>query len=382
MHVAAVEISESIQRGIDDLVGFLPRLVGFLIILLIGYLVAKALAKVVQLALEKVGADRALRSSTTGEYMERVAPDLSPSELTGKVVFWFIFLGALSIAISSLGITALNDFLADVFSYLPNVVAAILIFVVAAALASFLARAVAGAMGDTPTGRLVATAVPALVMAIAVFMILNQLKIATDVVTITYAALMGALALGMALAFGLGGRDVASRVLEDAYRRGQQERERIRAQRATIQPTERTTYAPTTEGTTYAPSDTPRRRRCGGSPASAITTPPFRLRGRARKFLRSASAVQVIPRGTMARGAIGKEQPPVARRKSGRPQGPTTAKPESRTENGSRPASQSRAVLADGAALDSSRDASRSRKYPNAGAPTQGDPSEPRGHRL
>ena len=116
-------------------------------------------------------------------------------------------------------------------------------------------------MGDTPTGRLVATAVPALVMAIAVFMILNQLEIATDVVTITYAALMGALALGMALAFGLGGRDVASRVLEDAYRRGQQERERIRAQRATIQPTERTTYAPTTEGTTYAPSDTPRRRR-------------------------------------------------------------------------------------------------------------------------
>ena len=48
MHVAAVEISESIQRGIDDLVGFLPRLVGFLIILLIGYLVAKALAKVVK----------------------------------------------------------------------------------------------------------------------------------------------------------------------------------------------------------------------------------------------------------------------------------------------------------------------------------------------
>jgi small-conductance mechanosensitive channel len=224
MHVAAVEISESIQRGIDDLVGFLPRLVGFLIILLIGFLVAKALAKMVKLALEKVGADRALRSSTTGEYMERVAPDLSPSELTGKVVFWFIFLGALSIAISSLGITALNDFLADVFSYLPNVVAAILIFVVAAAVASFLARAVGGVMGDTPSGRLVATAVPAVVMAIGVFMILNQLKIATEIVTITYASLLGAAALGLALAFGLGGRSVAGRMLEEAYARRQAER--------------------------------------------------------------------------------------------------------------------------------------------------------------
>jgi hypothetical protein len=107
-------------------------------------------------------------------------------------------------------------------------------------------------MGETPTGRLMATAVPALVMAIAVFMILNQLKIAADVVTITYAALMGALALGLALAFGLGGRDVASRLLEDAYRRGQRERERIRAERAAM---------PATEGTTYVPRDTARRRQ-------------------------------------------------------------------------------------------------------------------------
>jgi mechanosensitive ion channel-like protein len=232
MSVAAVEISQSLQRAIDDLLGFLPRLLGFLILLLIGYLVAKALQKVVSLAVQKAGADRALRSGASGEVVTRVAPDVAPSDLIGRVVFWFVFLGALSIAISSLGITALNDFLADVFAYLPNVVAAILIFVVAGAVAGFLARLVARLLGDSPTGRLAATAVPALVMAIAVFMILNQLHIATAIVTITYAALMGALALGMALAFGLGGRDVASRLLEDACRRGQAERQRLRVQRA------------------------------------------------------------------------------------------------------------------------------------------------------
>lgn len=68
-------------------------------------------------------------------------------------------------------------------------------------------------------------------MGLAVFMVLNQLRIATEIVTITYAALMGAIALGVALAFGLGGRDVASRMLEDAYRRGQEERARARAAR-------------------------------------------------------------------------------------------------------------------------------------------------------
>jgi Conserved TM helix len=230
--VAAVEISESLQKGLDDLIGFLPRLVGFLIILLIGYLVAKALQKLVAVALEKLGTDNAVRSGMSGEYIGRIAPDTSPSRLIGRVVFWFVMLGVLSIAISSLGIAALNDFLADVFAYLPNVVAAILILVIAVALAGALTQLVTRAMGETAMGKLMATAVPALVMAIAVFMVLNQLQIATEIVTITYAALLGALALGSALAFGLGGRELASRMLEDTYRRGQVERERYRAQQA------------------------------------------------------------------------------------------------------------------------------------------------------
>jgi hypothetical protein len=226
--IGAVDISESLQQGIDDLIGFLPSLIGFLLILLVGYVVAKALQKVVAIALEKVGTDRALESGSAGTYVGRVMPEASPSSLIARVVFWFVLLGALSIAITSLGINALNDFLADVFTYLPNVVAAILIFVVAGAVAGWLGRAASRLMGDTPSGRLAATALPVLVMAIAVFMILNQLEIASDIVTITYAALMGAVALGMALAFGLGGRDVASRMLEDAYRRGQDERGRLR----------------------------------------------------------------------------------------------------------------------------------------------------------
>jgi hypothetical protein len=83
-------------------------------------------------------------------------------------------------------------------------------------------------MGDTPTGKVVGSVVPVLVMAIATFMILNQLKIAPEIVTITYAALLGSAALAMALAFGLGGRDVAHRMLADAYERGQEQRGRIR----------------------------------------------------------------------------------------------------------------------------------------------------------
>jgi hypothetical protein len=230
MQLAAVEISESLQQALDDLIGFLPNLIGFLIILVIGLLVAKGLQKLVTVGLEKVGTDRALQSGTSGEYVQRLLPDVSPSDVIGRVVFWFVFLGALSIAISSLGLAVLNDFVADVFNYLPNVIAAILILVLAVPIAGGLAKLADRAFGDTPTGKLMTTAAPALVMGIAVFMVLNQLRIATDIVTITYAALMGAVALGAALAFGLGGRDVASRMLEEAYRRGQAERARSSGQ--------------------------------------------------------------------------------------------------------------------------------------------------------
>jgi small-conductance mechanosensitive channel len=233
MPLAAVEISESLQRALDDLLGFLPSLIGFLIVLLIGFLIAKALQKLVAVALEKVGTDRALRSGTHGEYVQRVAPDVSPSQVIGQVVFWFILISALAIGLSSLGIQALNEFIASVLNYLPNIIAAILIFVLAIVVAGAVAKLVERTMGDTPMGKLMGTAVPALVLGIAVFMILNQLRIAPDIVVITYACLMGAVALGAALAFGLGGRDVASRMLEDAYRRGQAERARGQSTSAT-----------------------------------------------------------------------------------------------------------------------------------------------------
>jgi hypothetical protein len=101
------------------------------------------------------------------------------------------------------------------------VIAAVLIFLVAGAVAAGVSTMATRFMGDTPTGRIVATAAPILVMTIATFMILDQLKIAEDIVVITYAALLGSIALGAALAFGLGGREVAAEMLRGAYVKGQ-----------------------------------------------------------------------------------------------------------------------------------------------------------------
>ena len=219
--LASVRVADSIQQGLNSLLGFIPNILGFLVILVIGYIIARIVKGAVSTLLEKVGLDRTLHSSDAGQYVEKVSPGASPARLIGSVAFWFIFLFAISAAIGALKIAALTSFIADVQAYLPNIVAALLIFVIAAALAGVIGGAVHKLMGDTPTGKVVRAVVPGLIMAIAVFMVLDQLRIAPQIVTITYAALLGMLALAGALAFGLAGRDVAAQMLSQAYDAGQ-----------------------------------------------------------------------------------------------------------------------------------------------------------------
>jgi Conserved TM helix len=209
------DVGDSVQRGFDEFATWVPRFVAFLAILIVGYFVAKIVARLVTKLLERVGFDRALHSGTAGTWIARVTS--RPSELLGTIAFWVLFVGAISIALDALGIEAVDSFVAAVWGYVPNVIAAILIFLAAGAIAAGVAALVARTMGDTSTGRIVGTAAPILIMAIAGFMILDQLMIAEQIVTITYAALMGAIALGMALAFGLGGREVAAEMLRGAY---------------------------------------------------------------------------------------------------------------------------------------------------------------------
>jgi len=216
-----MDIGTSFENATDGIFGFLPSLLGFLLLLLIGFVVAKVVAKVIKTVLDRLGLDKKLHESDASQYVEKVMPGASAANGISRVVFWLIFIFFITAAIGALGIPAVTTFMNQVLAYLPNVIVAIVIFVLAALISGAIAAAVAKLMGDTPTGKIVATAVPALVMVIAMFMILNQLQIAPAIVTIAFAATIGALALGAALAFGLGGKDVAGRILEDAYRKGQ-----------------------------------------------------------------------------------------------------------------------------------------------------------------
>lgn len=209
---------QSFESGLTRMFDYIPQLIGAIVILIIGYFIAKILQTVVRKALRRARFDRAMHTSPGGKYVARILD--SPTAFAGRLTFWLVMLAFISFAASAVNLPILNHILNGIYSYLPRVIAAVLIFLAASAISVGAAAFVQRVMGRTPFAKLVASVIPAITMSIAAFMILNQLNIARDIVNITYAALMGSVALGLALAFGLGGRDVARQMLEQAYESG------------------------------------------------------------------------------------------------------------------------------------------------------------------
>ncbi|MFN8124577.1 MAG: transporter [Thermoleophilia bacterium] len=224
------DIGDSAQRFTDTVGEWLPRLIGALVILLVGWLIAKAVRTLLMRLLPNTGMDRAVFAGTAGEAMRRNAPGFRPSALIATVAFWLILLTALLLALGALGIPALDSFIANAINYLPNVIAAILIVVAAIALAGLVGAAVKRFMGDTVLGRIVGTTAPAFILVVAGFMALVQLRIAVPIVTGAFYIVLGGIALGAAIAFGLGGQGAARRLMDDAYEKGRAEMPRMRAE--------------------------------------------------------------------------------------------------------------------------------------------------------
>ena len=218
----AVSISNSVERALTEFFAFLPNLLGAIVILLLGYIVARVVAKLVGKGLQAAGADRTVESGRAGEYKQRFAPGFQPSGVIGTIAFWFVFGLTILLAVSALGIEALTEFVGGIVAYLPNVIAAILILLIAIAVAGAVGGLAQRLLGGTMLGKLVQTVVPVLVITIALFMALVQLKIAIQIVVATYVIVLGSIGLGFALAFGLGGRTVADRMLSGAYERSQE----------------------------------------------------------------------------------------------------------------------------------------------------------------
>src|ERR687897_928879 len=198
---------ESLRAGLDAFFAFVPQLIGATVILIVGYVVARIL--------KAVGFDGWMERGGIKQFFDRAQTRETPATVLGKLAFWFVFIIAITMAADALGIRQVSAVLGQLIAYIPSIIAAILILVLAALLANFLSGIVRGATGSDVLASIARYAI----IVYAAFAALTELGIAVQLTAPTFLILLGAAALAAAVAFGWGGRDVAKDIIERYYDR-------------------------------------------------------------------------------------------------------------------------------------------------------------------
>jgi len=194
-------VEDALKNGLSTVATFVPRLVLFLVILVIGVIVAKVLAKAVNAILERVGFDRAIERGGIAKVMEKSKYD--PSDILAKIVYYAVLLFTLQLAFSAFGPNPISDLLTGIIAFLPKAFVAIIIVVVAAAIAAAVKSLIEGTLGGLSYGRVLANIAAVFILGLGVIAALNQVGIATTVTTPVLIAVLATIA-GI-LVVGVGG---------------------------------------------------------------------------------------------------------------------------------------------------------------------------------
>ena len=219
--------AERLEQSFTLLGEFLPALFGALVILFAGYLVAKVVEKGTMRLLRRVRFNMMLERGGVLQAVERSGSHLNPVRVIANLLFWVVMFAVLLVAASAIGLDSLANVFTELMSYIPSVIAAIVIIILGIVLGGFVGGLIMASAGGLHGGPWLARTGRGGVIVLAVFMALQELGIATDIVTTAFAILFGAVALALALAFGLGNRELAAEVTRDWYERYQAERRAI-----------------------------------------------------------------------------------------------------------------------------------------------------------
>jgi small-conductance mechanosensitive channel len=202
---------------------FIPQLIGALVILIIGFIIAKVLQAITTRVLGSMGFEGWMEKGGIKQFFERSQTQQTPLSVIGKLVFWLVFIIALTMAVEALGISQISAVLAQFIAYIPQIIAAILILILAALLANFVAGIVRGATGNDILGSIAQYGI----IVFAAFAALTQLGIAPELIAPTFLILLSAVAGALALAFGFGGQETAAKLIAQWYGKGKEAASKI-----------------------------------------------------------------------------------------------------------------------------------------------------------
>ncbi len=194
---------------------YMPKLIGALVVLIIGLIVAAGLDALVEKILEAARLDTLLEKLGLKPVFERAGIRLRGAYFLGKLVYWFVVLAFLLAVSDSLGLYALSGFLTSILNYLPNVIAAVLILLASLVLGHFLRRVVTASVlsAKLHAAHFLGTLVWWVVVIFGFLAALTQLDIASAIIQTLVTGFIAMLALAGGLAFGLGGKDYANHLL-------------------------------------------------------------------------------------------------------------------------------------------------------------------------
>jgi len=212
-----VPVSEMLTK----LVGYLPTLMGALIILTVGWVVAKTLRRIVSRGLEKIHFNKLAEKAGISEILNKGGLKTSANDVLSGFVYWLVIIMVLVMVVNALGLPQASNVLESLFAYIPNVIAALFVLVVGMFLANFVSGIIRTAAGNAslPKPDMLAAVSRWAIIIFAGTISLRELGIAILLVTTTFNIILGGVCPALALAFALGGKDAAATYLNEWQQR-------------------------------------------------------------------------------------------------------------------------------------------------------------------
>ena len=222
---AAPPILDRIRDSFLELARHVLPLLGALVIVFVGYLLAALVERLTLKLLRRIRLNTMLERGGVMDAVERTGSHMNPTRVAANLAFWFVMFAVLLVAANALG-ESLSGVFTELVGYIPSIVGAIVIIMIGNVLGAFVGGLISASVGRAAGGPTLARVARASVIMLAVFMALQELGVATQIVTTAFAILFGAVALALALAFGLGNRDLAGEITRAWYERYRAERAR------------------------------------------------------------------------------------------------------------------------------------------------------------
>lgn len=223
-------IMVSLTGALAMAMAFIPKLIGALVVLLVGWLISRAVEALVARGLRLVHFNQIADRAEIDQFLAKAGVRMDPASVVAKLVYWFLMLSFLVAAFGALGLTQVNVVLAQIIAFIPNVIVAMVVLLLGALAANFVGNMVRGATGTARVGdpNLLATLARAAILVFASLVALDQLHIAPTIINTLWMAVVGMVAVAGALAFGLGGRDLARDLLQQWYERGREKAQDVK----------------------------------------------------------------------------------------------------------------------------------------------------------